>query len=122
MIDITNIFKRKRNSDRNRLISLINSASDGKFEFCDENNFTDKELARSYNNFVENFYRCCNETAMELNKSMQTIGNCDNVQSMLEIVEHQRNSLSDAADVCINISQSIADSEVILNTINKDTA
>ena len=42
---------------------------------------------------------------MELNKSMQTIGNCDNVQSMLEIVEHQRNRLSDAADVCINISQ-----------------
>ncbi len=122
MIDITNIFKRKRNSDRNKLISLINSAADGKFEFCDENNFTDKELARSYNNFVENFYRCCNETAMELNKSMQTIGNCGNVQSMLEIVEHQRNSLSDAADVCINISQSIADSEVILNTINKDTA
>lgn len=119
---MTSIFKRNKISDKDKLLSLMNSAIRGDFVLCNENEFTDRELARLYNNFLEGFFKSCNETALELNDSMRTIGNCNNVRTMLEIVDRQKNNLSICADMGGDISESIQNCEEILNTINNDTA
>lgn len=115
-----NILK-KNISDRDKLISLMNSAADGKFALCNENDFDDKELAGAYNDLIHKFFESGNETAMALNKSMEVIGNCDNVRSMLEIVERQKNSLNTIVGAKEDISESIKKCEEILNAISKNT-
>ena len=51
------ILKKENNADRNKLISLMQSASKGSYILCDENDFKDKELAQTYNALMKPLYR-----------------------------------------------------------------
>lgn len=115
-----NVFNKKNILERDKLISLMELASEGKFVLCNEDEFKDKKLASAYNKLIKSFFKSCNQTTMELNKSMETIGNCNNVQTMLEIVERQKDNLNSAAHTGKDISKSISQCEEILNTINCD--
>ena len=115
------ILKKENNADRNKLISLMQSASKGSYILCDENDFKDKELAQTYNALIDKFLKSGNETAISLNNSMEIIGNCNNVRTMLEIVERQKNNLNTVTDMVIDIAESISKSEEILNTISNNT-
>ncbi len=115
------ILKKENNADRNKLISLMQSASKGSYILCDENDFKDKELAQTYNALIDKFLKSGNETAISLNNSMEIIGNCNNVRTMLEIVERQKNNLNTVTDMVIDIAESISKCEEILNTISNNT-
>ncbi len=115
-----NIFKRNKLSDKKKLLFLMQSATEGNFTLCDEKEFKDKKLAQSYNALIRSFLQSNNQTAMELNRSMDTIGNCSHVRTMLEIVEHQKNNLNMVANTGESLSESINESEQIIHTINKD--
>lgn len=117
-----NIFRKNKVSDKNQLLSLMQSASEGNFILCNEKNFKDKKLAHAYNDLIYKFLQSNNQTAMELNQSMNTIGNCSHVRTMLEIVEAQKNKLNTIATTGKSLSESISESEQILHTINKDVA
>lgn len=116
------IFKKKRISDKNRLLALMKAASEGNYTLCKEEDFIDKKLARTYNALMDRWIQSNNQTAMELNKSMDTIGNCSHVRSMLQIVERQKEDLTQVANTGENLSESIKESEQILHTINKNVA
>lgn len=114
------IFRKNKTSDKNKLLSLMQSASEGNFILCNEKDFKDKKLAYTYNALIHKFLQSNNQTAMELNKSMDTIGNCNNVRTMLQIVEDQKNKLNMVANTGKSLSESINESEQIIHTINKD--
>lgn len=116
------ILKKDTTSDKGKLLSLMQSAIEGNFILCKEEDFKDKDLARTYNALLNKFLQSGNQTAMALNKSMETIGNCNNVRTMLQVVERQKNDLNTVASTGENLSDSISESEEILNTINRDVA
>lgn len=116
------IFKKNKTSDKTKLISLMQAASEGNFVLCNEQEFKDKQLAHTYNTLIHKFLQSNNQTAIDLNKSMDTIGNCNNVRTMLQIVKHQKNNLDSVASTGENLSESISKSEQIIHTINKDVA
>ena len=100
----------------------MQSASEGNFILCNEKEWKDKKLAQAYNTLIHSFLQSNNQTAIELNRSMDTIGNCSHVRTMLEIVEHQKNNLNMVANTGESLSESINESEQIIHTINKDVA
>ncbi len=116
------MYQLKRNSDKTKLFHLMQSAAEGNFTLCNEQEFKDKKLAHAYNTLIQKFLQSNNQTAIDLNKAMDTIGNCNNVRSMLQIVEHQKNTLNMVASTGESLSESINESEQIINMINKDVA
>jgi len=117
---VIGIFKKDNYLDKNKLLSLINSAAEGNFALYSDNDFVDKEFADAYNTLINRFLQSCNQTVMELNNSMEIIGNCNNMRAMLQVVEQQKDSLCVAEDTGKGISESINKCEEILNTINSD--
>lgn len=113
-------FKKNKTSDKTKLLFLMQAAIEGNFTLCNEQDFKDKQLAHTYNTLIYKFLQSNNQTAMELNKSMDTIGNCNNVRTMLQIVEHQKNNLNLVASTGESLSESISESEQIIHMINKD--
>ena len=116
------LFKKSKTSDKAKLLSLMQSAAEGSFTLCNEQDFKDKQLAHAYNALIHKFLQSNNQTAMDLNESMDTIGNCSHVRTMLQIVEHQKNNLNLVASTGESLSESISESEQIIHTINKDVA
>lgn len=114
------ILKKKLTSDKAKLLSLMQSASEGNFVFCKEEDFRDKKLACAYNALLSKFLQSDTQTAMALNKSMETIGNCNNIRTMLQIVERQKDNLHSIVSTGESLSESVSESEKILNTINQD--
>ena len=65
----------------------------------------------AYNTLIQKFLQSNNQTAIDLNKAMDIIGNCNNVRAMLQIVEHQKNTLNMVASTGESLSESINESE-----------
>jgi len=112
------IFK----NDIDKLIALMQAACEGNFIPCKESDFKNKTLACTYNAFLDKFIQSNNQTAMDLNQSMNTIGNCNHVRTMLQVVEHQQNNLNQVAVTGNNLSDSIRKSEKVINTIHDEVA
>lgn len=117
------IFKQNKqpqdNSDNIKLIELMQSAIEGNYTFCNDADFNDKTLAKAYNDFLTKFIEADNQTAIALNQSMDIIGNCNNMRSMLNIVNKQKEALNSVASASDDLSASIKESEAIINSINQ---
>ena len=109
-------------TDKEQLINLMEAFMNGEAILCNENDFNDKLLAQTYNKLISKIAESDKSTAISLNQSMDIIGNCNHMRSLLDIVDGQIDKLESVAQTGNSLSDSIKESEEILNSINDNVS